>query len=285
MKKCNVRFSLIKKNKAFQKNCMKVEVKKQLRARMMPARTWRVHAVEMSPTEMLKLRRQMAAAAGKKSTLHHGYSVLGRRSMDWKTELRAKRSLDKAAQRRPDGGVPTFLGTARSTISGALFAGKLAWRLSFKVAWIPTASDERSSNNFTLRRATQPHASVCQQPRTEHASGSKRAPAHGSEHFVLHCTDNAEAKTKCVEHIWAPKSPNRKRTDAVQRPLGGLQAPDFQEVVAHFGSCLTVLLFVQPRADAVKSISVAGFRDRKRVHVVSQPKTLVVGRRALCNVH
>ena len=47
---------------------MKVGVKKLLRAGMMPARTWRVHAVGMAPTERLKLRRQMAAAAGKKST-------------------------------------------------------------------------------------------------------------------------------------------------------------------------------------------------------------------------
>ena len=35
---------------------------------MVPARTWRVPAVGMAPTERLKLRRQMAAAAGKKST-------------------------------------------------------------------------------------------------------------------------------------------------------------------------------------------------------------------------
>ena len=35
---------------------------------MMPARTWEAHAVGMSPTERLKLERQMAAAAGKKST-------------------------------------------------------------------------------------------------------------------------------------------------------------------------------------------------------------------------
>ena len=64
-KTCKVRFSLIKKNKAFQKNYMKVGAKKLLRAGMMPARTWRVHAVGMAPTERLKLRRQMAAAAGK----------------------------------------------------------------------------------------------------------------------------------------------------------------------------------------------------------------------------
>ena len=47
---------------------MKVGVKKLSRAGMTPERTWRVHAVEMSPTERLKLRRQVAAAAGKKST-------------------------------------------------------------------------------------------------------------------------------------------------------------------------------------------------------------------------
>ena len=35
---------------------------------MVPARTWRVHEVEMALTERLKLRKQMAAAAGKKST-------------------------------------------------------------------------------------------------------------------------------------------------------------------------------------------------------------------------
>ena len=62
-----VRFSLIKRNKAFQKNYVKVEVKKLLRAGMVPARTWRVHAVVMAPTERSKLRRQIAAA-GKKST-------------------------------------------------------------------------------------------------------------------------------------------------------------------------------------------------------------------------
>ena len=47
---------------------MKLVVKKLLRAGMISARTWGVHAVWMSPTERLKLRRQMAAAAGKKST-------------------------------------------------------------------------------------------------------------------------------------------------------------------------------------------------------------------------
>ena len=41
-KKCKVRFSHIKKNKAFQKNYMKVGVKKLLRASMVPATTWGV---------------------------------------------------------------------------------------------------------------------------------------------------------------------------------------------------------------------------------------------------
>ena len=40
-KKCKVRFSIIKKNKTSQKNCMKVGVKKLLRARMMPAKEHR----------------------------------------------------------------------------------------------------------------------------------------------------------------------------------------------------------------------------------------------------
>ena len=67
-KKCKVRFTIIKKNKAFQKNYTKVCVKNLLRAGMMPAKTWGAHAVGMSPTVRLKSRRQMAAAAGKKST-------------------------------------------------------------------------------------------------------------------------------------------------------------------------------------------------------------------------
>ena len=46
-----MRFSLIKKNKAFQKNYVKVGVKKLLRAGMVPARTWGVHAVGMALTE------------------------------------------------------------------------------------------------------------------------------------------------------------------------------------------------------------------------------------------
>ena len=47
---------------------MKVSVQKLLRAGMMTARTWGVHAVGMAPTERLQLRREMAAGAGKKST-------------------------------------------------------------------------------------------------------------------------------------------------------------------------------------------------------------------------
>ena len=39
-KQCKVRFSIIKKSKAFQKYYMKVGVEKLLRAGMMPARTW-----------------------------------------------------------------------------------------------------------------------------------------------------------------------------------------------------------------------------------------------------
>ena len=63
---------------------------------MVPARTWGVHAVGMSPTERLNMRRQMAVTAGKKSTtslslfmeafgleveedVYSGHPVLGRR--------------------------------------------------------------------------------------------------------------------------------------------------------------------------------------------------------------
>ena len=80
---------------------MKVGVKNLIRAGVVPARTWRVHAVGLTPTERLELRRQMAAAAGKKSTtalslfmeaygleveeeLSHSVPVLGRRSLGWK---------------------------------------------------------------------------------------------------------------------------------------------------------------------------------------------------------
>ena len=51
--KCKVRFSLISKNESFQKHYMKVGVKKLFRAWMVPAKTWREHAVEMAPAERL----------------------------------------------------------------------------------------------------------------------------------------------------------------------------------------------------------------------------------------
>ena len=80
----------------------------------MPARTWRVHAVGVAPTERFKLRRQMAAAAGKKGTtslylfmevfgivveeenFYFGRPVLGRRSFDGEVVPRTKRSLDES---------------------------------------------------------------------------------------------------------------------------------------------------------------------------------------------
>ena len=110
---------------------MKVGVKKLLRAGMMPARTWRVHAEGMAPTERLKLRRQVAAAAGKKSTtslslfmetyglgsrggtFYYGHSVLGRRSLDGKMVSRTKRSVDGANSESSD--VETSERTCRSS--------------------------------------------------------------------------------------------------------------------------------------------------------------------------
>ena len=68
-KTCKVRFSPMKKNKVFQKSYMKLMVEKLSRAGMLQAGTWRVLAVEMAPTDGLKWRRQMAAAAGKEHDL------------------------------------------------------------------------------------------------------------------------------------------------------------------------------------------------------------------------
>ena len=51
---CKVRFSLIKKNKAFQKIYMKVETKKLSRMGLVSARACGAHAVGIAPTERLK---------------------------------------------------------------------------------------------------------------------------------------------------------------------------------------------------------------------------------------
>ena len=67
-KKRKVRFSLIKKNKAFQKSYMKVGVKKLLRTGMMPARTWRVHAVEMSSHAEVEIEKTDGRSGRKKRT-------------------------------------------------------------------------------------------------------------------------------------------------------------------------------------------------------------------------
>ena len=56
-----------KEEKSIVKSYLKVGSRKLLRAGMVPARSWRVHAVGIALTERLKLRRQMSAAAGKKS--------------------------------------------------------------------------------------------------------------------------------------------------------------------------------------------------------------------------
>ena len=96
-RKCKVKFSIIKKNKASQMSYMKVGVKK---LGMMPARTV----------------GQMAAAAGKKSTnlfvlvhgsvwlgrgggtFHIGHPVLGRRSLDGKKWYHQQREAFQEVQ-------------------------------------------------------------------------------------------------------------------------------------------------------------------------------------------
>ena len=69
-KKCKVRFSLFKKNEAFQKNSMKGGGSQEV----VTSGVWYQQELGefmqwgWAPTERLKLRRQMAAAAGKNST-------------------------------------------------------------------------------------------------------------------------------------------------------------------------------------------------------------------------
>ena len=64
-KLCDVRCSVIRKSLVFQKNNMKTGARKLLRMGLVLARVWREQAVATSLAERLKLRRQMAAAAGK----------------------------------------------------------------------------------------------------------------------------------------------------------------------------------------------------------------------------
>ena len=65
---CDVKVASAKKNHSFKKNYMKVEVRKLLRTGLVPARVWGGQALGMPLDERLKLRRQMAAVAGKKSS-------------------------------------------------------------------------------------------------------------------------------------------------------------------------------------------------------------------------
>ena len=51
--------------KAFQKNYMKLGVNKLLRAGMVPARTWRVHAVVIAPTERLIIDEADGSSSGR----------------------------------------------------------------------------------------------------------------------------------------------------------------------------------------------------------------------------
>ena len=55
-----------------QKNCVRIGERKLLR-RWLPARAWGGQAVGIAPTERLKLRRQMAAAAGKKESVSFSF--------------------------------------------------------------------------------------------------------------------------------------------------------------------------------------------------------------------
>ena len=68
-KKCDVRFSLTRKNEVFQKNYMRIGVDKLLRMGLVSERVRGGQAVGIAHTERLKLRRKMAAAACKKKSV------------------------------------------------------------------------------------------------------------------------------------------------------------------------------------------------------------------------
>ena len=67
-RKCDVKVAIAKQNHVVKKNYKKLEVRKLLRMGLVPARVWRGQALGIPPTERLKLRRQMASVAGKKSS-------------------------------------------------------------------------------------------------------------------------------------------------------------------------------------------------------------------------
>ena len=69
-KKCDLRFSVVKRDRVFQKNCMRIGARKLLRMGLVLARVWRRGQVfDISATERLKLWREIAAAAGKKDSV------------------------------------------------------------------------------------------------------------------------------------------------------------------------------------------------------------------------
>ena len=68
-KQCDVGFSVIGENRVFQENYRRIGVRKLLRTGFVLARAWEGQAVGIAPTERMKVRRQMAAAAGKKESV------------------------------------------------------------------------------------------------------------------------------------------------------------------------------------------------------------------------
>ena len=68
-KMCDWRLSVVRRHRILQKSCMRIRVRKMLRIGLVSATVWRGQAVGISPTERLKLRRQMAAAAGTKESV------------------------------------------------------------------------------------------------------------------------------------------------------------------------------------------------------------------------
>ena len=116
-RKCKVRFSIIKKNKAFQKNYMKSGCQEVAACRHDASKNmgspcgWDVSHGEVEIEETVGGGGTWPGSG--RGDLHHGHSVLGRRSMDREMESRAEISLDEADSRGSN--VETGKMTSRSS--------------------------------------------------------------------------------------------------------------------------------------------------------------------------
>ena len=136
---------------------------RKLRTGSLSARAWGGQAVGITPTEKLKLRRQMAAAAGKKdsvslSLLKKGRACLGGWNMDGKMGKRAEKIfevLERKKVRGPAGAVmceTRALGNKWPRWHALLFV-KGKWRKQAKtVGWKKCAAKHECTSVRSYKR-------------------------------------------------------------------------------------------------------------------------------------